>query len=129
MSLILILAHAAVLLAPLQQVIPVGPGPDTVQSDRVKTLEVNGQLPQELDWYASIGYRIVEVRGDVLRLERSSNSGDHHDYLVLLRDKKSRTEPRMNDAASRGFLSSRLHVPRGANLHATAVTMNRSLEP
>ena len=103
MSLILILGHAAVLLAPSQQVIPVGPRADPVQSDRVKTLKVNGQLPQELDWYASIGYRIVEVRGDVLRLERSSNSGDHHDYLVLLRDKKSRTEPRMNDAASRGF--------------------------
>ena len=103
MALILILAHAAVLLAPIQQVAPVGPGPDIVQSDRVKILKVSDQLPQELDRYASIGYRIVEVRGDVLRLERSSDSGDHREYLVLLPDKESRTEARMNDAASRGF--------------------------
>jgi hypothetical protein len=103
MSLILTLAYAAVLLSASEQVLPVGPGPDTVQNDRVKTLVVNDQLPQELDWYASLGYRIVEVQGNDLRVERSSDSGDHGEYLVLLPDKQSRTEARMNDAASRGF--------------------------
>jgi hypothetical protein len=103
MSLILILAHSAVLLAPSPQVLPVGTGTDTVQSDRFKTIEWSDQLPQELDWYGSLGYRIVEIRGDVLRLERSSDSWDHREYLVLLPDKVSRTEALMNDAAARGF--------------------------
>jgi hypothetical protein len=103
MTLILILAHTAVLFASSPQVLPMGPGPDTVQSDRFKTLEWSDQLPQELDWYGSLGYRIVEIRGDVVRLERSSDSWDHREYLVLLPDKVSRTEALMNDAALRGF--------------------------
>jgi hypothetical protein len=102
MAPILILAHATVLLASSPQVLAVGTGPDTVQNDRFKTLEWNGQLPQDLDWYGSLSYRIVETRGDVLRLERSNDSEDR-EYLVLLLDKVSRTEARMNDAASRGF--------------------------
>jgi hypothetical protein len=61
MALIVMLAHAAVLLAPMQQVAPVGPGTDAVQSDRVRILKVSDQLPEEVNRYASLGYRVAEV--------------------------------------------------------------------
>jgi hypothetical protein len=103
MALILILAHAAVLLASSPQVFPAGTGPDTVQNDRVKILRVSDQLPQELEWYASLGYCIVEVRGDIFLLEWFNDSGNHGEYLVLPWNKESRIEALMNYAASFGF--------------------------
>ena len=124
MTLLLILALAGFLLAQAPAVAPV---PDTFDGERFKILIVDDglRLGEELNRYASLGYRIREVRRDSLLLERSAYSGDHHEYLVLGRDKVVTIERAMNEAATRGFR----FVPRALHLewrNSIAVIMEKA---